>query len=502
MMRRRAASLRRIPGIVWLSLGGLSLRFLLAYGLFRGSGFKGDVATFVGWAEGLARHGPGGFYANVVADYLPGYLYVLWLIGSIGESLSRLLGGGTVSFGGNTYSLAFFFDAALLKLPPIAADALIGCLIYIVVRRWMAGRPGSERAALGAAALYVFNPVTWYDSALWGQLDAVGTLAMLGAIVLLVEGWGEGAVAATVVAAMIKPNYGVVLVPIVAVVLLRRHLFAVGSGPKVTLGMRFLPAALRLEQGPWRLVSSAAVGIGLLYVLVAPFGLDAASLSRKLNDAAGIFPYLSVNAYNPWALVGTGGHLPLALSDVVGPSVPPAATGEWSSDVLPLVGPIAAVTLGSLLLAIGFAVGVAQLAVRDSRRSILLVAAFLSLAFFILPTRVHERYAFPIFAILPLLAVGSRSFTIVTAAAAAAVLVNIHAVLTLPPLSTTDLTGLPFGEASRSFPVILASVVAVTAAFGVLLWRLRPAVDLVIDPVRRRLGMAPRPPDPDPFEPA
>lgn len=502
MVRRPAGSLRRIPGIVWLSLGGLALRLVLAYGLFRGAGFKGDVATFVGWAEGVARHGPGAFYANVVADYLPGYLYVLWLIGSIGEGLSRLFGGGTVSFGGDTYNLAFFFDAALLKLPPIAADALIGCLIYAVVRRWMAGRRGTEPAALGAAALYVFNPVAWYDSALWGQMDAVGTLVLLAAIVLLIEGWSEGAVAATVLAALIKPNYGVVLVPIVAVVLLRRHLFAVGSGPPVTLGARFLPAVLRREQGPWRLVSSVAVGVGLLYLLILPFGLDAASLFRKLNDAAGIFPYLSVNAYNPWALLGTGGHLPLAMSDMVGPSVPPAATGEWSSDVLPLVGPIAAVTLGSLLLAIGFVVGMVQLAVRDSRRSILLAAVFLSLAFFILPTRVHERYAFPIFALLPLLAVGSRSFTIVTVVASAATLINIHAVLTLPPLSTTDLTSLPFGEASRSFPVILASVVAQAAVFGYLLWKLRPTVDPVIDPIRRRLGMGPRGADPDPFEPA
>ena len=40
-----------------------------------------------------------------------------------------------------------------------------------------AGRgPGrrAEALALGAAALYVFNPVTWYDSALWGQTDSVG----------------------------------------------------------------------------------------------------------------------------------------------------------------------------------------------------------------------------------------------------------------------------------------------------------------------------------------
>ena len=29
-----------------------------------------------------------------------------------------------------------------------------------------------------AAALYVFNPVTWYDAAVWGQTDSVGALVL------------------------------------------------------------------------------------------------------------------------------------------------------------------------------------------------------------------------------------------------------------------------------------------------------------------------------------
>jgi dolichyl-phosphate-mannose-protein mannosyltransferase len=494
-----ARSLRALPGIVWLSAAALAFRLVLAYGLFAGSGFKFDIGTFVGWAQALARFGPGGFYANTgFADYPPGYMYVLWLIGSVGEAMSGLLGGGTVQFGGATWTLAFFFDAAMLKLPAIGADVLIGLVLYAVVRHWMRDRPRAETLALGAAALYLFNPVAWYDSALWGQVDAVGTLVVLCAIVFLVEGFSEAAVAAAILAGLIKPQYGVVLLAMVALLLLRRHLFAIGSGPRPGPGEGRLRRYLRDQQGPLRLASSAVVG-ALVFVLVAtPFGLDPQGLVKRMSATAGEYPYLTVNAYNPWALVAAGGHASLATSDPV-PALP-ASTGDWSPDDVPMLGPLSGVTIGAFLLAVAFLIALTELALRDSRRSILLTIAFLSLAFFILPTRVHERYAFPVFAILPLLAVRSRSFTIVTVVAALATLVNLHAVLTLPDRGTPDLTSLPLGEASRTLPWVLVTVLALTAVFIFLLWRLRPVVDLVIGPVRSRLGMQPRGPDLDPYE--
>ena len=498
---RVAGWITAFGSIIALSAGALLLRVALAYGLFRGSGFKPDVATFVSWAQSLATHGPGGFYANTPgADYPPGFLYVLWVIGSMGEAMSHLLGHGTVIFGGKAYTYDYVFDAAVLKLPAIAADILIGLVIYGVVRRWMSGRPKARTAALWAAALYLFNPVTWYDSALWGQVDAVGTLVVLCAVVLLIEGLSEGAVAATVLAGLIKPQYGVLLIAVVALILVRRHLFAVGSGPRPSLGNGRIRDQLADRQGPSRLASSAIVGAIVFMIVATPFGVDAPGLIRKMSVTAGEYPYLTVNANNPWALLGAGGHAAMAVSDPVGVTLP-AATGDWSPDQIPLLGPLSGVAIGALLLAAAFLVALAQLAMRDSRRSILLTVAFLSLAFFILPTRVHERYAFPVFAILPLLAVRSRSFTIVTVVAAFAILANIHAVLTLPGMGTPDLTGLPFGDASRTLPLVLASVLALVGVFIYVLWRLRPVVDLIVMPVRRSVGLPARPEDRDPYDP-
>ena len=185
---------------------------------------------------------------------------MLWL----GSHLVALVNGGTIEG-----------TSDLLKLGPIVADIAVAAVLFMLVRRWTARRADSVRLSLLAAALYLFNPVTWYDSAVWGQTDAVGALIILLGVAALIRGNSEGATAMAALALLVKPQFGVVLIPIVAIVLLRRHLLAPGSGPRNKV---LLPgpigAWLEREQGFWRLVSSAVVGLGLLVLLLLPFNLD------------------------------------------------------------------------------------------------------------------------------------------------------------------------------------------------------------------------------------
>jgi Gpi18-like mannosyltransferase len=487
--RRSDGSPSAIPAIAILLLVGLALRLIIAYVLFPGSGFQSDIGSFTSWALTLAHDGPGGFYANAgFADYPPGYLYVLWLIGSLGSGLASLLGGGTFTFGGTVLPLPDTIVGGLLKLPAIAADLGIAYLLYRLVRRWMGARSDARGAALGAAALYLFNPVTWYDSALWGQIDAVGALVMLVAIAFLIDGFSEAAVGFAVVAALVKPQFGIVLAPLVGVTLLRRHLFLIGSGPRATAVPRALRSWLTDEQGVWRLVSSAAVGAVVLFVLITPFGLDVPDLISRMGDTAAGYPYLSVNAYDPWALIGSAGQASLAWG------------GGWSPDQVPLLAGLNGFTIGALLLGVAFAIGAVQLAWRDSRRSLLLTAVFLSLAFFILPTRVHERYLFPVFVFLPLLAVNSRRFRVLTLLIAIGSFINLHGILTVGNYGTSNVTGLPLGADFRSFGWVLLSVVLQTGGFVAVAWALRPVSDGVVGPLRRLLGQGARPPEVDPYD--
>jgi hypothetical protein len=440
-----------IPALAILLLGALALRFIIAYVLFPGSGFETDIGAFTSWSNTLVQHGPGGFYARAgFADYLPGYLYVLWLVGLLGQGLATILQAAPAAVTGG-----------LLKLPAMAADIAIGWLLFRLARRWIGDRPGAERMALIVAALYLFNPVTWYDSALWGQVDSVGALIALVAVALLIEGHSEGASAATVLAALIKPQFGVVLLPILGAVLLRRHLLRPGSGPPMAGGPALLRRWAAQEVGAWRLLSSAAAGAAVLFVVITPFDLDIFKLAKVIGTAGATYPWLSVNAYNPWALVGSGGAQGMAF----------AGLGRWASDTVPLLGGLPGVIIGTLLLASGFLLGVGQLLRRADRRSILLAAAYLSLAFFLLPTRVHERYLFPIFVFLPLLALFERRMLVVTLLAALATFLNLHGVLTTPIWGTPNVDNLVFGEAARD-PLVIALCVAIAVGiFGLLAWR-------------------------------
>ncbi|MBA3626714.1 MAG: hypothetical protein H0W60_03120, partial [Chloroflexi bacterium] len=88
---RRPRALSALSALAILLLAGLALRFTIAYILFPGSGFESDLNSFSSWARTLADFGPGGFYANAgFADYPPGYLYVLWAVGLLGDLFAPL----------------------------------------------------------------------------------------------------------------------------------------------------------------------------------------------------------------------------------------------------------------------------------------------------------------------------------------------------------------------------------------------------------------------------
>ncbi|MDP9467394.1 MAG: glycosyltransferase 87 family protein, partial [Chloroflexota bacterium] len=179
-------------GILVLLALGLTLRLIIAY-LLPGSGFAVDLASFQFWASDLADNGLFGFYDRpFFHDYTPGYLYVLWLVGGV----ANFLGSGV---------------GDLIKVPPIAADLALGYLAWSMTREL----GGSERSARIAAALVLFNPVTWFDSVVWGQVDSVGVVFLLLALRELWRDRPERAAILATLAALVKPQLGI-LIPIVA----------------------------------------------------------------------------------------------------------------------------------------------------------------------------------------------------------------------------------------------------------------------------------------------
>jgi dolichyl-phosphate-mannose-protein mannosyltransferase len=397
---------------------GLAFRLVLALVIFPGQGLSSDLGFFESWATTLAKVGPGAFYATAnSANYPPGYMYVLWLVGAIGSA-----------FGSSSEHATLL----LLKIPAIAADIALAALLYVAARRWFGGRAG-----LLAAAIYLFIPVTWYDSALWGQVDAVGTLVMVAAIVLLVEGWSEPAAALAAFSLLIKPQDAIVLVVLIPV-LVRRHLLRPGSGPIPILGPRLARLNRRLgglltDQGPIRLATAAAAGGLAGIVPLLPFDIghyapasladlpvisQVAGLIGLIVSDGGQFSYLTANAFNPWALVGD--H---SLASIAG------SGGTWTADSLIVIGGVQAVTVGALLLAAAGLLVAGGLLLRADRLSIVLGFTLVAVAFYVLPTRVHERYLFPAFGCGALLAAAAARRAWAYLGLGLLNTINLHAVL-------------------------------------------------------------------------
>jgi 4-amino-4-deoxy-L-arabinose transferase-like glycosyltransferase len=127
---------------------------------------------------------------------------------------------------------------ALVKIPALLADIAATCLIYLV-----AGRYYSRRFALGAAAIYWFNPMAILAGPLLAYQDPVYAVFLIASVTLLAGGrhaWGWAMFA---LALLTKPQ-PVVALPALALAGLARRNFARLMGYVVTAGVAVLVVLL------------------------------------------------------------------------------------------------------------------------------------------------------------------------------------------------------------------------------------------------------------------
>ncbi len=381
---------RGVPALLLLLGAGLALRAALALQL-PGSGFGVDLNAFRFWADNLADQGPFGFYARpFFHDYTPGYLYVLWLIGIVGNAVGGI--------------------GDLIKIPAILADLAVAW----VVRDLVVELGGSRTRALAAAAVVLFTPLTWFDSVIWGQVDSVGLVFLLLGLRDLWRDHPERSALWAATAAVVKPQLGI-LVPIVAVVVIRRALIGqpadvdageadpeaadadeaqAGAATPSTAAGDATSTTPRRPYPWWRIVTTGLTGLLTAVVLSAPFGLSLPDLLHQVAETAGGYPWLTVNAYNPWALVSHDGAGLAASGQWLCDAITTSAAGTSEGTPCPpgmetLIGPFWAVAVGGALLVLATLAVLAVVARRPDRRTILVGLTVLAIAFFVLPTRVH-----------------------------------------------------------------------------------------------------------------
>jgi predicted membrane-bound dolichyl-phosphate-mannose-protein mannosyltransferase len=369
--------------LIVIIIGGMLLRVLVGGVLLPLSGFRIDVGDFTAWAQRLAERGPGEFYdPSYFSDYPPGYLYVLWLLGSIGRALQPLLLGVDITPG-------------LVKLPGVLADAGVAVMLFLYSRRFLDGKFGAWRGGtlgLIAAAIYLFNPGTVFNSAVWGQVDSVGALVLLATLYWLARGWTELAAVGATVALLVKFQYAFII-PVVAIVGLKRHLFGRSADPEHDGRQDLL-----------RVLTSLAAGLGTLVALIWPFGLSIWAPSEPTHglidrfvSAANLYKGLTINAFNLWRNAWSG------LGDTItwgcdAPNPPGCVDGAGVAFTIGSAE-VSWQLVGAVLFGIAALIAFWQLARRDDPEGLLFGALLLAVAFFALPTRVHERYMFPALAL-------------------------------------------------------------------------------------------------------
>ena len=472
----RSTGTQGAVGAVLLVLAlGLALRLIIAQNA-PGSGFDVDLTSFRFWLTDLAAHGPGGFYERpFFHDYTPGYLYVLWLMGSLGNVLHW------ETWQAAAPSLHLLADLDL-KAPAILADLAIGWLAWSMTRE-LGGR---DRLALAAAFVTVINPVSWFDSVLWAQVDSFGVVFLLLGVRELWRDRPERAAIYTVLAALIKPQLGI-LIPIVAIVTIRRALWPsdaraeadddnAGASPDLGFLDRFRAWERDTGRGI-RIVTTGIVALVTVYLVCLPFGLSVASFSstapffksgllEQILKTAGGYPYVTVNAYNPWALVVGDTGNSLANSGLW------VCDGQWlrCGSGVAMFGVVPAIAVGTTLLLAVIGAILVVVARRPDRLTILLGVTILAFAFFAVPTRVHERYAYPFFALAIILAAVSWRWRIAYLAASVTIFLNMYVVLTtLYPNNPGVEDWLGIGRAIRSELGVF--LIAVTNAI-VMAWLL------------------------------
>ncbi len=258
--------------------------------------------------------------------------------------------------GGAFWDSATTITYAFIKLPSVLANLGIVTMIFFWSRRFCAW----QCAAL-IAALYALTPPIWINAAWWGQVDALLMLPMIGAVVGLDRFGGRRSWMLWASALLIKPQ-AIILAPLLYIATLRRY-------------------------GSRGLVEGGALAMGLIVIAYAPLALagQGPGAFQAAVGSVGRFPQVTNRAYNLWYIVSQGAQM---------------------SDVAHWLGPFTYRTVGLILVAgAALVVGIALLRRVDGPVRVEGAAA-LALAFFVLPTQIHERYAF---LALPFLAMGIAS---------------------------------------------------------------------------------------------
>lgn len=235
----------------------------------------------------------------------------------------------------------------LIKLLPSFFDVITTFVIFVYFKKRL-----NFGKSLLFASFYAFNPAIIINSAIWGQLDAMYSFFILLSLILVLSSKPKLATILLVLSILTKPQ-SIAIAPLILFLIFRKY--------------------------NWKIwASSLLVGLATIFVMIIPFEWSnpLVFLSDIYLGAYQGYAYTTVNAFNLWALGGL-----------------------WIRESVVLFA-VGWILFGTL---VAFTLFVLHKRFNSSDNLFLIFIAFtLFFGFFMLPTRIHERYLFPSLSILTL----------------------------------------------------------------------------------------------------
>ncbi len=340
--RYKADDEKGIKKYMWiLILLGTAFVFKLFLAAYY-KGYEVDMNCFYAWSDMIFDGGIGNFYSSdAFTDYPPGYMMILYVV----EAISRLFSIETASV----------VSRVMIKLVPILCDIGAGFIIWRLAKERF-----SEGSSCLLAGLYVISPAILMNSSVWGQTDSVFTLCVILVCYLCMKEKRIPAYFVFVLGVFIKPQM-LMFAPVLIWTIIEQ---------------------VFLKDFSWKKLVTDLIGgvcaIGSFFLAALPFGLG--TVLNQYIETMGSYPYASVNAYNFWALMGKNWRdqnesfmfLPMHV---------------WGTIVI-----IVAVILSAYVFF--------KLRKKDDKTRYFLSSAVVIGTMFLFCVRMHERYLFPIVALL------------------------------------------------------------------------------------------------------
>lgn len=332
------------------------------------SAYHDDLKNHMDWGIRFWQYGASGFYTSNVWSFTwpnqpPGTIYIFALTRKIFESLFALFSFLHFSLKIFPGSLLLYLEQNLYpsvtKLPAILADFGIAFLIYKIIYHDL---KMSRKKALIAAFMFILNPVVWYNSTIWGQYDSVINFFALLSFYLLNHKNLILAFLFFILSIYIKASL-LIFLPV------------------------FLLISIKQKYKFKEYLSALLVSLFTVFILTIPFSqaepltwLTYIYTHRVFNEQLQL---ITANAFNLWNLIAGIDAKPQTLNFL-------GANYQYYGYILTL---FFSIPIFKLLLK------------KNDAKSAIWSLAVISFLTFMFLTNMHERYLYPLFPYMTILAV-------------------------------------------------------------------------------------------------